>query len=59
MFSYILDRLKEPSSYAGLAAVIAGFGLLGLSTEAVNSIFGAVAAVAGAISIILKERSAK
>lgn len=55
--NFLFDRLKEPSSYAGIAAFLAGFGLLGLTETQWNEIFGAFAAVAGAAAIFLKESS--
>jgi hypothetical protein len=54
---FMLSRLKEPSTYAGLAAVLAGFGLLGLTEAEWNQLFGAVAALAGAAAILLGEQS--
>jgi hypothetical protein len=55
--SIILQRLKEPSTYAGIAAFLAGFGLLGLTQQDWNQIFGAAAALAGVAAIFLKEKS--
>lgn len=52
----ILDRLKEPSTYAGIAAFLAGFGLLGLSESEWNQIFGAAASLAGVAAIFLREK---
>lgn len=52
---YILKRLQEPSTYAGIAAVLAALGLLGLTEHDWNQIFGAVAAVAGAFAILIGE----
>ncbi len=52
---FILQRLREPSTYAGIAAFLAGFGLLGLTEQDWNQIFGAVAAVAAAVAIFAKE----
>ena len=43
----IFQRLKEPSTYAGLAAFLAGFGLLGLNEQDWNQVLGALAAIAG------------
>ncbi len=54
----IFQRLKEPSTYAGIAAFLAGFGLLGLTEQDWNQILGAVAALAGVAAIFLKERPA-
>ncbi len=53
--SYIFKRLQEPSTYAGVAAVLAAIGLLGLTEHDWNQIFGAVAAVAGALAILIGE----
>jgi hypothetical protein len=53
----IFQRLKEPSTYAGIAAFLAGFGLLGLTEQDWNQIFGAVAALAAVAAIFLKEQS--
>lgn len=52
---FILDRLKEPSTYAGIAAFLAGFGLLGLSESDWNQILGALASVAGVAAIFIRE----
>lgn len=52
---YLLARLKEPSTYAGIAAFFASFGLLGLTETDWNAIFGALAAVAGAVAVFLKD----
>jgi hypothetical protein len=51
----ILQRLKEPSTYAGIAAFLAGFGLLGLTEQDWNQIFGALAALSGVAAIFLRE----
>ena len=56
--TYLLTRMKEPSTYAGIAAFLAGFGLLGLTQQDWNQIFGAVAAVAGVVAIFVKEKTA-
>jgi hypothetical protein len=53
--SYIFKRLQEPSTYAGIAAVLAALGLLGLTEHDWNQIFGAVAAMAGAVAILVGE----
>lgn len=52
----ILSRLKEPSTFAGLAGVLAGIGVLGLSEATWGSVFAAVAVVAGAVAAVVKER---
>jgi hypothetical protein len=53
---FILKRLREPSTYAGVAAFLASFGLLGLTETDWNQIFGAVASVAAAAAILLRDR---
>jgi hypothetical protein len=55
---FLLDRLKEPSTYAGLAAFFAGFNLLGLTESDWNQVFGALAALAGVAAIFIRERPA-
>jgi hypothetical protein len=55
---FLLDRLKEPSTYAGLAAFFAGFNLLGLTENDWNQMFGALAAIAAAAAIFIRERPA-
>lgn len=54
--AFILKRLQEPSTYAGIAAFLAGFGLLGLTEAEWNQVFGAVAALAGAVAIFIGEQ---
>lgn len=54
--AFILKRLREPSTFAGLAAVLASLGLLGLTEADWNHVFGAVAAVAGVAAMLLGER---
>lgn len=56
--SFIIKRLQEPSTYAGIAALLTGFGLLGLTEHDWNQIFGAIAAAAGVIAIFLREKPA-
>lgn len=53
MFTWFLDRLKEPSTWAGLSAVAVALGLSEVEWAAIGS---AAAAVAGAVAIVLKER---
>jgi hypothetical protein len=54
----ILQRLKKPSTYAGIAAFLAGFGILGLSEQDWNAILGALAGVAGVAAIVLRKKGA-
>jgi drug/metabolite transporter (DMT)-like permease len=52
---FIIKRLQEPSTYAGIAAFLTGFGLLGLTEHDWNQIFGAFAALAGVVAIFVRE----
>jgi hypothetical protein len=45
---YLIDRLKEPSTWAGLSVLTA---LLGVPMEHVNAVHGVVAAALGAVAI--------
>ncbi len=53
---YILDRLKEPSSYAGLGALLALVGV-NLDGQLLQAIAGVAAALAGLASIFIKEKA--
>jgi hypothetical protein len=55
---FIIKRLQEPSTYAGIAAFLTGFGLLGLTEQDWNTIMGAVAALAGVVAIFVREKPA-
>lgn len=54
---YILDRLKEPSSYAGLGALLALVGVH-LDGQLLQAIATVAAALAGLASFFIKERAA-
>lgn len=54
---FILERLKEPSTFAGIAAFLASFGLLGFTEADWNQVFGAIAAVAGVAAMFLREQN--
>jgi hypothetical protein len=53
--NFILDRLREPSTFAGVAAFLAGVGIFGLSENEWNQIFGAVASVAGVVAMFMRD----
>lgn len=55
MLALILRTLAQPSTYAGLAGVASA---VGLSAPEFSAIAGAVAAVAGALGVVLQERTA-
>jgi hypothetical protein len=49
----ILDRLKEPSTYAGLSGIMIA---VGLTAEQWTMISTAAAAVAGLVAMVLREK---
>ena len=53
MFKRVLKLLKEPSTYAGFAGMLGGAGVLSMSEDQWLQIFGAVAAVAGAVAMFV------
>jgi len=53
--SFILDRLREPSTFAGIAAFLAGVGIFGLSENEWNQIFGAIASVTGVVAMLMRD----
>jgi hypothetical protein len=57
--NYIIQRLKEPSTYAGIAAFLASIGAMGFSEHEWNQIFAAIAAIAAALAIVIRERPAE
>lgn len=54
MVNFILGRLKEPSTYAGLSGLAMA---LGISTHLYEAAAVAVAGVAGLIAVILSDKS--
>jgi len=52
--NYLLARLKEPSTYRGIALVLAGIGVH-TNPELIPTIGTAVAGVIGLIEVIRKE----
>lgn len=50
---WLFDRLKEPSTYAGFAALAAG---VGISSTTYQAAAGALAAIFGLVSVVLKEK---
>jgi hypothetical protein len=53
MIDWLLDRLKEPSTYAGFAALAAAAGISGEIYAAASAV---AVAVAGLAAVILHER---
>lgn len=54
MVHFVLSRLKEPSTYAGLSGIALA---LGVSGELYNAVAGALAGVAGLVAVLLAEKS--
>jgi len=52
----IMARMSEPSTYAGAAAMLASLGVMGFDEGQWTMMFGAAAAVAAAIAMVLKEK---
>jgi hypothetical protein len=52
--SFVLARLKEPSTYAGLSALALA---LGVSGELYSAASAALAAVAGLVAVVLAEKA--
>lgn len=50
--NYILARLKEPSTYAGLSGIALS---IGLTAELYTAVAGVVAAVAGLIAMLFAD----
>jgi len=52
--NFVLSRLKEPSTYAGLSGLALAFGL---SSELYAAASTALAGIAGLVAVILTERT--
>lgn len=55
--SYIIARLREPSTYAGLAALLAAFGV-SIAPEKMTAVVSLVTALAGVAAVFLPDRNA-
>lgn len=55
MIDYILNRLREPSTYAGLSGLALALGISGSSWATIST---AVAGIAGVIAMLLHDKSA-
>ncbi len=55
---YILDRLKEPSSWRGLVMITTAFGV-SVSPELMDSIIAAGTGIAGVIGFVFKDKVAE
>jgi len=52
--NFVLSRLKEPSTYAGLSGLALA---LGVSGELYSAASAAIAAVAGLVAVVLVEKA--
>src|SRR5690348_17293418 len=57
MLQFILDRAKEPSTYAGIATLLTAAGIH-YSTDVFNAAVAVVVAVAGLVAVLLPEKKA-
>lgn len=55
----ILKLIKEPSTFAGLAAFLGGAIVLGMDVATWQAIFAAVASVAGAVAMVMLDPADK
>lgn len=55
--NYIINRLKEPSTYAGLAALLAAFGLH-VDAGVLQAGIAVATGIAGLASVLLAEKQA-
>lgn len=54
-YDFLLERLHEPSTYAGIFGVLAAFGVA-VQPELADAIIGAGIGVTGLALIIIKEK---
>lgn len=52
--SYIVNRMKEPSTYAGLAALLGVVGLK-VAPDQINALITVLTALAGAIAVFVPD----
>ena len=55
---YILDRLKEPSSWRGLVMIATAFGV-SVNPELIDSIIAVGTGLAGVIGFVFKDKVAE
>lgn len=53
---FILERLREKTTWAGIIAVLAAFGIFELDSEKAQAIASVAAAVAGLILVFMKDK---
>ncbi len=57
MLQFILDRAKEPSTYAGLATLLTAAGIH-YTSDLFNAAVALAVAVAGLVAVLLPEQKA-
>jgi hypothetical protein len=57
MLQFILDRAKEPSTYAGVATLLTAAGIH-YTTDIFNAAVAVAVAVAGLVAVLLPEKKA-
>jgi hypothetical protein len=57
MLQFILDRAKEPSTYAGLATLLTAAGIH-YTSDVFNAAVALAVAVAGLVAVLLPEQKA-
>lgn len=55
---YMVQRLKEPTTWQGIVTIVTGFGVA-ISPELSASIVAVGVAAFGIVSVVIKERGAK
>lgn len=51
----IIARFREPSTYAGIAALLASLGVAGLSEDQWTQVLAVVPAIVAAVAVFLKD----
>lgn len=51
----LIARLREPSTYAGIASILASLGLMGMTEDQWSQILAVIPALAGAAAVFLKD----
>jgi hypothetical protein len=55
-WDFVWARLREPSTWAGLAGLLGGASVFGLSGSTWTTILGAGMAVASAVAVVKKDK---
>lgn len=55
--NWVIARLKEPSTYAGIAAFVGGLQFIPHATDIAQLILPAGTVIAGILAIVIKEKA--